>query len=182
MSMPLQTKRVVFVSGALLVAAAVYGFARSGGSDLEPVSSVELNRYVGKWYEVARYPNRFQKKCAGDVSATYSIRQDGKISVLNVCRKADGELTEAKGTARVVDRATRAKLKVTFFWPFSGNYWIIGLDPEYRWAVVGEPTRKYLWILAREPHMSDEDYQKAIAIVREKGYDAAKLEKTLQTR
>ncbi len=162
------------------MAAAAYGFARSGASGLETVPSVDLNRYVGKWYEIARYPNRFQKKCIGDVSAMYSLRDDGKISVENACRKAVGERSEAKGTARVVDRTTGAKLKVTFFRPFSGDYWIIGLDPEYRWAVVGEPKRKYLWILAREPHMSDQDYQNALQIIREKGFDPSRLQMTLQ--
>ncbi len=162
------------------MAATAYSLAKSGKSDLATVPAVDLNRYLGKWYEIARYPNRFQKQCVGDTTATYTLRDDGKITVLNACRRVDGTLDDAKGTAKVVDAATKAKLKVTFFWPFSGDYWIIGLDPEYRWAVVGEPGRKYLWILAREPHMSDEDYNKALAIIREKGFDETKLKMTLQ--
>ena len=164
----------------MLAAATAFGIAKSGSSDLTTVSVVDLDRYLGKWYEIARYPNRFQKQCVGDTTATYSLREDGKVVVVNICRKADGSLSNAKGTARVVDNQTKAKLKVTFFWPFSGDYWIIGLDPDYRWAVVGEPTRKYLWILAREPHMSDAEYSKALQIVREKGFDEHRLQMTLQ--
>lgn len=175
-----KTKRAIFASGALLMAAAAYGFAKSSGTDLETVDSVDLNRYLGKWYEIARYPNRFQKQCYSGTTALYTLREDGKITVLNSCRTADGKVNDAEGTARIADKPTNARLKVTFFWPFSGDYWIIGLDPEYRWAVVGEPSRKYLWILAREPYMSDADYTQALSIAREKGYDTGKLKMTLQ--
>lgn len=173
-------KRAFLAGGALLAAATVYGFAKSGASDLSTVPSVDLKRYTGKWYEISRYHNRFQRQCVGDTTAEYTLRNDGKISVLNTCRKSGGGVSQARGTARVVDRQSNAKLKVTFFWPFSGDYWIIGLDPEYRWVVVGEPSHKYLWILARKPHMSDEDYKMALAIVREKGYDPNRLQMTLQ--
>lgn len=162
------------------MAAAAYSFARGGGTDLTTVPSVDVNRYLGKWYEISRYPNRFQKQCVGDVTATYTLQEDGKITVLNSCRKANGKLDDAEGTARIADKNTRARLKVTFFWPFSGDYWIIGLDPDYRWAVVGEPSRKYLWILAREPQINDADYNQALSISREKGYDTSKLKMTLQ--
>lgn len=175
-----KTKRAIFAGGALLAAATAYGLAKAGTSDLTTVPQVDLGRYLGKWYEIARYPNRFQKHCVGDTTATYSLREDGKINVLNTCRKPDGSVDDAKGTARVIDKQTNAKLKVTFFWPFTGDYWIIGLDPDYRWAVVGEPSRKYLWILAREPHMSDADYDKALQVVREKGFDEHRLTMTLQ--
>lgn len=177
-----KTKRAIFAGGALLAAATAYGLAKTGSSDLTTVPQVDLGRYLGKWYEIARYPNRFQKQCVGDTTASYSRRDDGKISVINTCRKPDGGLDDAKGTARVVDKQTNAKLKVTFFWPFSGDYWIIGLDPEYRWAVVGEPSRKYLWILAREPHMTDADYSRALEVVRQKGFDEHRLTMTLQNQ
>jgi apolipoprotein D and lipocalin family protein len=175
-----KTKLSIFASGALLMAAAAYSFAKSGGSDLTTVASVDLNRYLGKWYEISRYPNQFQRQCVGDTTATYTLREDGKITVLNSCRKANGNLDDAQGTATVADKKTNARLKVTFFWPFSGDYWIIGLDPDYRWVVVGEPSRRLLWILAREPHMSDADYNQAVSIAREKGYDTGKLIMTLQ--
>lgn len=175
-----KTKRILVVGGALVAAATAYSFAKSGSSDLATVPSVELNRYVGKWYEISRYPNRFQKQCVADTTAEYALRPDGKVSVLNSCRKTDGELSQARASARVVDKQSNAKLKVTFFWPFSGDYWIIGLDPEYRWVVVGEPSRRFLWILSRKPHMSDADYNRALAVVREKGYDPGRLQMTLQ--
>lgn len=112
--------------------------------------------------------------------ATYTRREDGKIEVLNQCRKADGSIASAKGKAKVADKKTNAKLRVTFFWPFYGDYWVIGLDPEYRWAVVGEPSRKYLWILSRTPQMTDADYERALAVVREKGYEPERLMRTAQ--
>jgi apolipoprotein D and lipocalin family protein len=148
---------------------------------LEVVPAVDLTRYAGKWYEIARLPNRFQRDCAGDTTATYTLRSDGKITVLNECRTAGGRWKSAKGTARVADaKGPNTKLKVTFFWPFSGNYWIIHLDPEYRWAVVGEPGRDYLWVLSREPQLDAELYQQIVERVKQQGFDTGKLLKTPQ--
>ncbi len=148
---------------------------------LDVVPSVDLTRYAGKWYEVARLPNRFQRDCASDISATYTLRPDGKITVLNECRKADGRKKSAKGTARVADaKGPNTKLKVTFFWPFSGNYWIIDIDPEYRWAVVGDPSREYLWILGREPRLDPELYQQIVARAKQRGFETGKLLKAPQ--
>ena len=172
------TKRGFVVGGILLAGILT---ARAGDrTDLQPVATVDLKRYLGRWFEVARYPNRFQKQCSGDTTATYSVLPDGKIEVLNRCRKADGQMDVAKGKAKVVDGSSNAKLRVTFFWPFYGDYWVIGLDPEYRWAVVGEPGRKYLWILSRTATMSAADYEQAMHVIREKGYDASRLIKTPQ--
>jgi apolipoprotein D and lipocalin family protein len=177
-----RTKKALIVGGALLAAATVgYGMSGSGG-DLTTVPSVDLGRYTGRWYEIARYPNRFQKQCSGDVIATYRQLPNGKIEVLNACRKADGKVEVAKGKARVGDTTTNAKLRVTFFWPFYGDYWIIGLDPGYRWAVVGEPSRKYLWILSRSPQLSAADHEEAISIIRAKGYDPSRLVQTSQSK
>ncbi len=156
--------------------------AADGKPPLEVVPSVDLTRYAGKWYEIARLPNRFQRDCAGHTTATYTLRPDGKITVLNECRKADGRQKSAQGTARVADaRGPNTKLKVTFFWPFSGNYWIIDLDPEYRWAVVGEPGRDYLWILSREPRLDAAVYQKIVERAKHRGFDTGKLLRTPQT-
>src|SRR5512142_3401366 len=119
---------------AASTAAATVAILASRAAKAEPetplrsVQSVDLGRYVGTWYEIARYPNRFQRKCDGDTTAKYSLRQDDKVEVVNSCRKADGSFTTTKGSAKVVDKKTNAKLKVTFFWPFAGDYWIIGLD------------------------------------------------------
>jgi apolipoprotein D and lipocalin family protein len=152
------------------------------------VSSVDLARYAGDWFEVARYPNWFQKKCAGDVKATYAQRPDGRIDVTNRCRTADGKTTAAAGIARVVDETTRAKLKVRFapsflsFLPFVwGDYWIIALDEQYRWAVVGSPDRNYLWILSRTPALDQALFDKAVAQAGANGFDASRLQRTSQT-
>jgi apolipoprotein D and lipocalin family protein len=150
-------------------------------SPLPVVDSVDLQRYLGKWYEIASYPAWFQKGCTAS-TAEYSLLPEGKIQVVNRCRKdsPDGPLKESKGKAEVVDTATNAKLKVWFFWPFKGNYWIIDLEPDYQWAVVGEPSRKYLWILSRTPTMDDAVYQEILGRLPQKGYDPAGLRKTAQ--
>lgn len=145
------------------------------------VDRVDLQRYVGRWYEIARYPNRFQRKCQSDTTATYTLRADGKIQVANACRQKDGSITTATGTAKVVDATTNAKLKVTFFWPFYGDYWIIGLGPEYQYAIVGEPSRKYLWILSRTPTMDEKTYQEVLHRVESLGYQPGALIKTSQS-
>ncbi len=148
---------------------------------LKVVPSVDLQRYSGTWYEIARYPNSFEKNCVG-TKATYTMRQDGDIDVLNQCYKKgfDGEITSAKGKARLVDRTTRAKLKVSFFWPFWGAYWIIDLGENYEYAVIGHPSRKYLWILSRTPHMDEAQYAEILGRIRQLGYDTSKLIKTVQ--
>jgi len=150
-------------------------------SPLPTVGRVDLNRYIGKWYEVARYPNRFQRSCDHDVTAEYSIRKDGKIRVLNSCTIVAGKQKQVEGTAVIVDKETNAKLKVTFFWPFYGKYWIIDLGQDYEFAVVGEPSRGYLWILSRSPDLPDAAYQKILSRLNEQGYQPSKLVKTRQT-
>jgi len=148
---------------------------------LQTVARVDLQRYVGKWYEIARYPNRFERKCDRDVTAEYSIRKDGNIRVLNSCISAAGKPKRAIGTAVVVDKETNAKLKVTFFWPFYGKYWILDLGRHYEYAVVGEPSRGYLWILSRSPDLPDTTYQKILNGLRQQGYQPSKLVRTRQT-
>ena len=149
-------------------------------SPLQVVPHVDLKRYVGTWHEIARYPHRFQEGCA-ESSATYTLLENGKIGVLNQCRKGpDQKLSSAKGKAWVVDKETNAKLKVSFVWPFSGDYWIIDLDPEYRWAMVGEPGRDYLWILSREPQLDMALYQQIVERAKQRGFDTGKLVKTRQ--
>jgi apolipoprotein D and lipocalin family protein len=147
---------------------------------LKTVDHVDLPRYAGKWYEIARLPNRFEKKCARDVTAEYELK-DGNVSVRNTCIQQDGSSTTAKGKAKVVDAATGAKLKVTFFWPFYGNYWIIGLDPDYKWAIVGEPDRKYLWILSRTPSLPKTTLDTLLKKVEESGYRPSELMYVTQT-
>ncbi len=155
--------------------------AETGKTPPAVVNRVDLERYAGKWFEVARYPNRFQKDCVADTTATYTLRKDGKIEVLNSCAKKDQKTKTARGTAKVADSRSNAKLKVTFFWPFSGDYWIIDLDSGYRYAVVGEPNRKYLWILSRTPQLESQQYERILGTIRAAGYDPDKLIKTPQT-
>jgi apolipoprotein D and lipocalin family protein len=156
--------------------------AENNQAPMQVVPSVDLAQYAGKWYEIARLPNRFQRDCASDTTATYTLRPDGKITVVNECRKPDGRLKSARGTARVASgKEPNTKLKVTFFWPFSGSYWIIDLDPEYRWAVVGEPDRKYLWILSREPRLDAALYDQILDSAKHQGYDVGPLVKTRHT-
>jgi apolipoprotein D and lipocalin family protein len=152
-----------------------------GMKPLETVTSVELDRYVGQWYEIARYPHRFQEGCVGS-RATYTLRDDGRITVVNECydKSFSGKLRSVKGKAWVVDKETNARLKVSFFWPFAGDYWIIDLGRDYEYAVVGHPNRKYLWILSRTPEMDEEVYQDILSRLREQEYDIAKLIRTVQ--
>jgi apolipoprotein D and lipocalin family protein len=149
--------------------------------ELRVVPSVDLARYVGTWYEIASFPQRFQKGCTG-TSATYEIRPDGQVSVVNRCFRDSlaGRETVARGRARIVDRATRAKLKVSFFWPFWGDYWIIDLGANYEYAVVGHPSRGDLWILSRTRTLEAGVYDGILDRLRAQGYDLSRLQKTLQ--
>jgi apolipoprotein D and lipocalin family protein len=148
---------------------------------LQVVPHVDLNRYLGTWYEIARFPFRFQEGCVA-TQATYTLLENGKIGVLNQCRKPgfDGDLSTAKGKAWVVDKETNAKLRVRFFWPFSGDYWIIDLGENYDYAVVSQPNRKYLWILSRTPRMDETLYDQILERLRRQHYDVSKLIKTPQ--
>ena len=149
-------------------------------SELEVVSTVDLSRYVGRWYEIARLPNRFEKKCADSVTATYALRPDGKIEVVNRCRKSSGEYTTAKGKAKIVDKKTNAKLKVTFFWPFYGDYWILDLGANYEYAVVGDPGREYLWILSRTSQIEETLYRQLLAKMAARGFKTETMIRTSQ--
>jgi apolipoprotein D and lipocalin family protein len=149
------------------------------------VARVDLPRYLGTWYEIARLPMWAQDNrsvACEEVTATYTARSDGRIGVLNRCLNAldNGAPRQAGGSAYAVEGSGNAKLRVSFFWPFHGDYWVLGLDPDYRWAVMGEPGRRYLWILSRTPRMAPGDFARATAIAREAGYDLAPLRMTRQ--
>src|SRR3954454_15269718 len=145
------------------------------------VPLVDLNRYTGDWFEIARFPNRFQRQCVGDVRASYTRRPDGRVDVVNRCRTTEGE-TEAREVARIADEQTFAKLKVRFapgwlswlpmVW---GDYWVIGLAPDSTWRVVGDPSREYLWILSRAPQLDDASAALARAAARDNGFDVERL-------
>lgn len=171
---------------SLLVAMTTAMQARQPAA-VRTVDAVDLDRYLGDWCEIARFPNRFQRHCIGDVRATYARRADGRIDVINRCRTADG-VSEAQGIARVVDRRTSAKLKVRFapavlsWLPFVwGDYWILGLADDYSWSVVGSPDRQYLWILAREGTFDANRYASAVRVARDNGFDTERLVKTTHT-
>ena len=137
-----RTSLLLLILGTMLPVAPIPGAKPE--APMRVVPSVDLTRYAGKWYEIARLPNRFQRDCASD-------------------------------------KEPNSKLKVSFFWPFHGNYWIIDLDPDYKWAVVGEPGRKYLWVLSREPRLDDTLYEKILDRAKQQGYDVGPMIKTKQT-
>ena len=151
------------------------------------VDRVDLARYAGEWHEIARFPNRFQRSCAGDVRASYAVRTDGRVDVVNRCTGDDGRAITAYGVARVVDARTSSKLKVRFapallswlplVW---GDYWVLGLADDYSWAVVGSPDRKYLWILSRATALAGEPYERALASARDNGFAVERLVATPQ--
>lgn len=156
--------------------------ANAKDSPVQAISSLDLKRYAGRWYEIARLLNRFQRKCVGDVTATYTLRPDGKIAVVNECAEEDGKKNTAKGTAKLAnDNGPNSKLKVTFFWPFYGDYWVLALDPEYQWALVGEPDRKYLWVLSRSPQMEEAQLKTILKRAADQGYDLSGLIRTRQS-
>ncbi|HPS71283.1 MAG TPA: lipocalin family protein [Bacteroidales bacterium] len=150
-------------------------------TDVQTVPSVDLNKYAGKWHEIATIPQSFQKDCYFS-TAEYTLSDKGYVIVENRCIKGgkDGEKKYIKGKAFVVKNSGNAKLKVQFFWPFKGDYWIIDLAPDYSYAVVGDPSKKYLWILSRTPEMDEATYQEILKKLVTIGYDVSKLLKTNQ--
>lgn len=145
------------------------------------VEHVDLSRYAGTWYEIASFPKWFQRGCVA-TQATYRLRSDGSVEVVNECRqeRLDGKEKRARGKAWVVDKTTNAKLKVQFFWPFRGDYWIVALDPEYRWSVVGDPGRSSCWILSRTRKLDDTVFASIVGRIRDLGFDPDRLHRTLQ--
>lgn len=182
-------RKKVAASGLLMLSAALLVRAeKRERAPLRVVPSVDLARYAGLWYEMARLPNRFEEKCAGDVTAEYSVTGASRLRVVNRCRKKNGEMTEAAGEARPADKkGANSRLKVRFapgflsFLPFVwGDYQIMELAPDYGHALVGDPSRKYLWILSRAPRMDEETYRKLTEAARSQGFDVSRLIRTKQ--
>ncbi len=158
------------------VALAWAASAAAEPAPLATVPKVDLARYLGLWHEIARYPNEFQPDDCLNVTAEYAQTGENEISVVNTCRDAAGGVTDrAEGSAYVADEATGAKLRVAFFWPFYGDYWVIDLAEDYSWAVVSEPEREYLWILARGRTLDAATKDGILTRLREKGFDTSKL-------
>ena len=158
----------------------------TGIGKAQAVQSVDLNRYAGKWYEIARLPMFFQRNCASDVTATYTLQPTGKVEVNNQCMGKDGKPMQSIGEA-TKNGDSGSKLKVTFLpqalrWLPVGkaDYWVLALDPNYSHALVGTPNQKYLWILSRTPTMDEDTYQTMVATAKSQGYDVSKLQKTVQ--
>ena len=154
---------------------------------MKPVPTLDLQRYAGTWYEIARLPNPFQKKCAHSVVVHYAVRDDGRVDVVNECREADGSLSRAAGVARLADpQAPPSRLKVRFAPAFLsflsavwGDYWVIDLAPDYTWAVIGEPKAQYLWILSRSPQMPEPLYAELLGRAA-RFYDVSRVVRTEQ--
>ena len=148
---------------------------------LQTVRYVDLNKYAGKWYEIASYPQRFQKGCHC-TTAEYTLSDKGYVIVENRCNRGsiNGKQSYIKGKAFVEKKSGNAKLKVQFFWPFKGKYWIIDLADDYSYAVISHPNKKYLWILSRTSKMDGTIYQQIISRLEEKGFDLSKLQATVQ--
>ncbi len=179
-------KVTVCACAAVLTSASLFAQGKPRAA-LAVVPSLDLQKYAGTWFEIARIPNPFQKQCVEDVTATYTIDGD-ELIVVNRCRKEDGEMAEATGRARRAgDDEPNSKLKVRFapaflaFLPFVwGDYWVIDLSPEYTYAVVGEPNRTYLWILSRKPSLPDSTIQGILGRIRNQGYNVSDLVFTKQ--
>ena len=155
---------------------------------LEAIASLDVPRYMGTWYEVAKYPNWFQKRCIANTSATYAVQSNGMLQVLNRCQKEDGSMSEALGAAKQVGDANSPKLEVRFapawlsFLPFVwGNYWVIDLDPQYQLAAVSEPSRKYLWILSRSKTVEPKAYEALLQRLKQQGFNLDAIEISKQT-
>ena len=181
-------KKPTFILIAIAIVLAATAARAEAPAPIQAVAKVDLNRYVGKWFEIALLPNRFQAMCVADTTADYASLSDGNIQVINRCRNAEGKIEEAIGVA-TNDRGdtSNAKLKVRFapwwlgFLPqVWGDYWVIELDADYRYSVVSEPSRKFLWILSRTPKMDDAVYQGIVKRLQAKGYDTARLSRTPQ--
>ena len=156
--------------------------ADASPAPVEPIAALDVPRYMGTWYEIARYPNWFQKKCAGDSRADYSLLESGEVRVVNRCREADGKVAEAVGLARQLGAADSPRLEVRFapawlsFLPMVwGDYWVLDLDPDYRLVAVGEPSREYLWILSRTPTVDARAYSELLERLAARGFDVDRL-------
>ena len=184
---PSPTLRQLALSLALLSPFAASAQTSAPPEPLQTIARLDVGRYLGTWYEIAKYPNRFQRQCVADTSALYRLRDDGQLDVINRCRQANGEVAEAVGRARQDGPADSPKLKVRFapawlswlpmVW---GNYWVIDLDTDYQLVAVSEPSREYLWVLSRTPTVEAGVYQALLGRLREKGFEVGRLERTTQ--
>lgn len=175
-----------WLAAALLGSLLPLHAAQPPAAPVRSVGAVDLQRYAGRWHELARYPNRFQAHCVAEVSADYRLRDDGRIDVINSCRLADGRIDRADGVAYSLT-SSNDQLKARFapawlallpaVW---GDYWILGLAPDYRYALVGDPQRRYLWVLARDTRLDEADWASIRALVVAQGFALERLQLTAQ--
>jgi apolipoprotein D and lipocalin family protein len=161
--------------------------AQQGDQAVKTIAVLDVSRYLGTWYEIAKFPNWFQKKCASNTKAVYSTKSDGNLRVLNSCKTAAGETSEAEGLARQIGSKDLPKLEVRFapewlsFLPLVwGDYWVIDLDPQYQLAAVSDPRREYLWVLSRTPQLDPKVYADLLQRLKQQQFDIQKLEITAQ--
>lgn len=162
-------------------------FSYAQEASVKTIPALEVPRYLGTWYEIAKFPNWFQRKCLSNTQAVYSVRPDGNLKVLNSCKTADGEIAQAEGTARQIGASDSPKLEVRFapvwlsFLPIVwGDYWVIDLDPQYQVAAISDPRREYLWVLSRTPQLDNKTYDALLQRLQNQQFDTRKLELTQQ--
>ena len=184
----MKTLQFLFISILISASNQVFSVENDRSESNSTVPYVDINRYMGQWFEIASIPVRFQRDCVG-TTANYKLLENGQVQVLNTCRKfeLDGELVEAKGRGRVVEAQTNSKLEISFVGPFFGDtwffwadYWIVELGENYEYAVVGSPSREYLWVLSRDKTMNDELFNAILERRKLDGYDTTKLKRTKQ--
>ncbi|MDI1241832.1 MAG: lipocalin family protein [bacterium] len=180
-------KRLITISFTIILATLSFFAQSSKQTPVRTVRAVDLNKYSGTWYEIAKYPNKFQKNCVGNTTATYTLKGEGKIEVLNRCVQKDGTTKAATAAGKVDDKQTNSKLKVRFapgftsFLPFVwADYWVIDLADDYSYAVVGTPDRDYFWILGRTPELKEDVYQNILRRAEKQGFVPGKVVKTPQ--
>lgn len=179
---------LISISGLLLIGlGSSQVMAQQGDQSVKTIAALDVPRYLGTWYEIAKFPNWFQKKCVSNTKAVYTAKPDGNLRVLNSCKTATGETSEAEGLARQIGAKDSPKLEVRFapewlsFLPLVwGDYWVIDLDPQYQVAAVSDPRREYLWVLSRSPQLDPKVYADLLQRLTQQQFDIQKLELTSQ--
>lgn len=184
---PMTIDRLLFLALLALLPGCSHGPRADTGPALQAVASLDVPRYLGRWYEIAKFPNRFQKQCVAQTRADYQLSADGRISVINRCQNQQGQIEQAKGIARQLGSSTSPRLQVRFapawlsFIPAVwGDYWVVDIDQGYQLAAVSEPSRNYLWILSRTPVVPEPVLNELIERLRRQGLAVEKLVKTPQ--
>ncbi|PKV66899.1 lipocalin family protein [Pontibacter ramchanderi] len=172
-------KKLFLAAGAVVVGAAIISSCSSTNAPLETVPNVDLERYMGKWYEIASIPQRFTRGCSCTTAKYRLNAEKGYVEVYNSCLKK-GKVSDATAKAFPVEGSNNSRLKVQFFWPFKGDYWILELDPDYRYVMVGAPDRESLWFLSRTPTLDEATYARLEESAREKGFPVEQLHRTDQ--